>query len=170
MISILALDQALANTGVVLYSNNKIETITTLKTKKEDELEERIIKLYKDLETLIDENNVELVFLEKVYTPRGLPTSWHLLLQVEAVLKVNFRMKQVATCSISSGSRQKDSWKRMLNVTGDKKEMLKLCRQYIPKINEHEADALGILLAGLILKGDIPRDCQLQEFLFRTYN
>lgn len=168
--NILSLDQALANTGVILYKDKVIQKITTIKTNNKELIEDRLIAILKNTEKLIEENNIDKVLMEKVYTPRGSAGAWHLLLMVEAVLKVHIKRLGISIETIETSIKCKHSWKYLLNLKNDKKEMLKLARQFYPKINEHEADALGILFAGLVINGEIHRDCTIQEFLFRAYN
>lgn len=155
----IGLDQALANTGwVVGEINNGIVSLIDygcLVTKPEEELVERLLRIDNFVKGLIEQYQPERVYTETVYMPfnrKGI-AAVHALLKVEAVVHLRLTKQGCSYRVMGSDPKVKGSWRGVLEVEkGVKGKELEFVKDKELKVNEHTADAIGILLGGLVVE------------------
>lgn len=150
----LGLDQSLSNTGwaVAQISGDAvcIEAYGTLRTKSTSELYARLGAIKAFTKSLIDSYQPEMVFTERVFINPAINTSCINLIRVETVLHqllVELGFPYIVMPSIA---RQSDSWRYPFALSSEKKDSANLFGKKLPALTEHSADAVGIVLGGLL--------------------
>jgi Holliday junction resolvasome RuvABC endonuclease subunit len=169
----IGLDQSSSNTGVAYVSSeDKFKTIKylTIKTSKfkRTETTDQFIYLLDEIKKVFNNYRLEHIFIESTYVSgmRGAIK----LGKLEAVLMFYFQTNDIPYTVLSPRRKVENSWPDKVESQGTKdkfKEVLLntgLLKKN--KVNEHEVDAIGILIAGLRYK-----DILKEEFsYYKLYN
>jgi Holliday junction resolvasome RuvABC endonuclease subunit len=155
----IGLDQALANTGWVVgeVNNKEIALIDAgcLVTKAEEDLMDRLLKIDGLVSSLLETYRPERVYTESVFMPfnrKGI-AAIRALLKVEAVVHLSLTKHKCAYSVMCSDPKVETSWRAVLNVNkGVKGKELPFVKDKGLTINEHTADAIGILLGGVVVE------------------
>jgi Holliday junction resolvasome RuvABC endonuclease subunit len=163
MVNILCLDQALNNTGWIVVSydvkSNSCFFVAkgTIRFKPKPKLstEEKLIRLESAIQQLITTHNINHCFLETVKNHVASNIVYALLCTVLTFIKVQLIKQNIPFNVLDTTKNSKLSW-RAVTDTKNKVDWLAKLHEYKtldwPKVlNEHERDALGILLGGLNL-------------------
>lgn len=165
----LGLDQSLANTGIAVLAGNSI-VLSTLKTNTKDGMGKRLAVI----EQFVKDSllfSPQTVYIEEAYFNRVNSKEQSGVI-VKALLEKALYEVSLPYRVMPADARKGNSWRRPLGLTNkQKKEEPKatLQAQTESDINEHEADAWGILMGGLILDGQITAE-QAWQFPIRKVN
>ena len=163
MVNILCLDQALNNTGWIVVSydpkTNSCSFVAkgTVKFKPKPKLstEEKLIQLEISIAQLIIDYDIKHCFLETVKNHVASNTVYALLCTVLTFIKIHLIKQGIPFNALDTTKNSKLSW-RAVTDTKNKVDWLAKLHEYknlewSKLLNEHERDALGILLGGLKL-------------------
>lgn len=136
----MGIDASLSSTGVVITTFKKeILFLKTIKTTVNTSIKERIFKVHKEIESLIEKFNVQLILIENNYSGGSKEVNWIIGIIYLIAAKNWIEIKTYAPASIKKA------------VTGNGKASKKEMKPAIHRIygeiktNEHIRDALGII-------------------------
>lgn len=155
---LIALDQALENTGIAILSTGKgIIYTSVLKTNKNHIIENRLAYIDRVIEELIRELDPIDIAMEEVY-PGLAGRTVSILSQVYCTMtnichRVGKKFKVYSSSKLRRGS-----WVKKLDLDGTKAYCRKwliedLGEEQIKYLEDHETDAIGILWAMAVDKG-----------------
>lgn len=151
---VIALDQALENTGVAVFDGKAIYT-TVFTTKPKESTCLRLHKLDSFLVSLISTLQPQHIVLEECY-PGRFKHSAMLLAQVFCTVTNACYRHQVPMTILHASAKQPNSWPALLNIKGTKEYcknwLLKVHQQEeeLNELEEHEFDSIGLLWAKMI--------------------
>ena len=133
--------------------HNKEIVVRTLVTNNQCSLVERLFEIEREIDWVTSIQRASHVWLERAFT--NFQTARRKtaldLLRVETTVTNLLYRKNIPFAILDSQPRVKASWPRTLGIAGAKKPMQERLRQFSKtKLNSHEADAVGILWAGLV--------------------
>lgn len=147
----MGVDQSSTNNGVAAYHSgtNTIYTTNFLCGKHNIDLVERLYRLEHFLESIIHQIRPNLFYTEEVHP--GNRHAYAVLLRVEMALHSLLYRSYVPYKTIGANVAQKTSWPAQLKLKGSKEHVrLALTGIADPLSTEHELDAVGVLLGGLV--------------------
>ena len=150
--SFIGIDQALANSGLALYSEQDQSIfVSCLRTNSKDQVGDRLSQIETYLKDLIEILDKPKIFYEYVYSGKFVP--YESIKVLGLVEKIIAEYKLSSEC-FRSNAKEKGSWRSILEVSNQKKDLqTKLNLQ--GKFNHNISDAIGILGAGLVTDGII---------------
>jgi len=169
-------DQALSNTGwVVGYLDNfrRVQVIDfgvyELKKKKKGKVyseQERLILIEDKVKELISRYKPIKCFTESVFLERSNPNKGKVLVKVEATIHNVLTNNAIEYEVVNSSSKIKNSWRYQLDIhRKDKGKNESVKRLKIPNLREHSADAVAIMLTGLINLGLVDKQYVIDEYV-----
>jgi len=157
MDTFIAFDQALACSGVAVYSDSKI-VASQIRTNTKEDIGARLLYLESYIITTFS-IYPKKVFYEYVYP--GSYTPFESIKVLGLLEKIISQNKLPSRCfrSSSKEKRSGNSWRGLLSLSSDKKD-LQAKLGLVGKANHNICDAIGILGAGLLEEGiiSIPND------------
>ena len=151
------LDQALLNTGVAMCQPHaKQIVVRTLVTDSKCSIYERLFEIEREIDWVTSLQETLHVWLEKPFTPRGGASRKTALdlIRVETIITNLLYRKNSPFDILDSSPRAKKGWPKTLGILGTKSFMQTRIYAFSKaKVNQHEADAIGILWAGLVQSG-----------------
>lgn len=154
------LDQALLNTGIAMCQpHNKELVVRTLVTDSQCSSYERLFEIEREIDWVTSIQSPNHVWLERAFTnfqSARRKTALALMAVDTTICNLLYR-KNIPFTHLDSQPRVKKGWPRTLEIAGAKDPMQQYLRLmgYKTKFNSHEADAIGIVWAGLIQNGII---------------
>jgi Holliday junction resolvasome RuvABC endonuclease subunit len=165
----LSFDQALSNTGwVVGYLNGgELQIIdhgvhkTYPKDPKGEEVPEqdRILSIEGKVKELVNEFKPLKCYTEAVFLRKKTPNQGKVLVKIESTIHNLVSNFVIPYTVINSSSKFSNSWRHQLNIpkkNGGKSKTAK--KLNVENLTEHSADALAILLTGLLNDGLLSRE------------
>lgn len=153
----LALDQALANSGVAFYdpiNNGEKIFVDCIKTNSKATVGDRLLTIETHLRNLLAKLGYPKVYYEYVYSGKFTPYE---SIKVLGLLEKIIADNQLESDCYRSSAKEKKSWRALLGVSNRKKDLQEKLG-LINKVNHNISDAIGILGAGLITDGIISLD------------
>jgi len=169
-------DQALSNTGWAvgyLDSSNHLEVfdfgVYELKKRKNGKVydeQERLIMIQDKAEELVSIYKPNMCFTESVFLQRSNPNKGKVLVKVEATIHNVLTNNSIEFRVVNSSTKTKNSWRSQLDIPRkDKGKNESVRRLKIPNLKEHSADAVAIMLTGLINEGLVDKQYILDEYV-----
>lgn len=151
---VIALDQALENTGVAVFDGKAIYT-TVFTTKPKESSSLRLHRIDSFLCSLLTTLQPQHIVLEESYPGRFRNSAMRLAQVFCTVTNACYR-HQVPTTILHASAKQPNSWPAVLGIKGTKEYcknwLLEIHpqKQDIEELEEHEYDAIGILWAKMV--------------------
>lgn len=164
---VIAFDQALANTGyaVGFLKDNSIEVVKfgIHKTPSTQTEQERLLSIEDLTASLVEEYSPIRVYTESVFLRKSTPNQGKVLVKVEATVH-NFLANSQIPYVVVNANRARKSWRSQLQISKEEGGKAATKRRLnVDGLTEHSADAVAILLTGLINENLITLDCVNQH-------
>ncbi len=147
---ILALDQAVVTTGFAVFENNQLITKGTFKTKSTLPIEERLGNIWKSVNELRQEHEIDHIAFEDIQN-QGNAETYKKLAYCQAAIYLYCYFNEIP-CSVLGPSH----WRSLLGIKGRKREEQKKAAieyvkdKYKIECTSDEADAVCIGAAYLV--------------------
>lgn len=172
----IAFDQALSNTGWAVgyldsYRNLKIVNfgVYKLEKRKKEKVyseQERLILIEDKVKELIWSYKPNICFTESVFLEKSNPNRGKVLVKVETTIHNVLANNAIEYEIVNSSSKTKNSWRYQLDIPRKNKGKSESVRRLkVPNLKEHSADAVAIMLTGLINLGLVDKQHILNEYV-----
>lgn len=169
-------DQALSNTGWAigyLDSSNELSItdfgVYELKKKKKGKVyseQERLLLIEDKVKELIWSYKPNMCFTESVFLEKSNPNRGKVLIKVEATIHNILANNAIEYEIVNSSSKTKNSWRYQLDIPRkDRGKNESVRRLKLSNLREHSADAVAIMLTGLINQGLVDKQYILNEYV-----
>lgn len=148
----LGIDQALTKSGFALYSPEQSRIFYgTVKTNARAELYDRIGQILSAVNAIRSTyGELQELFTEKPFLFKTTDAAIKLI-RVETALHLYCYQERVAVQSIECNPVRQNSWPRLLGLESTKKDLMEKLQNIGVDLNDHESDAIGIVLGGFKL-------------------